>query len=690
MGYAQRLIDQILSDERTRGNRFADEKVYRDEPILRTGADLLKGKLEGGPAKRAPSRVSIAGGNLPRIRNASSRFECKASESKPFERRFRDRKPSGYDSSAFAPWGKISRLPSEPEPTVDLPPLLRQLRKMERGLDAYRKPANETFAQQARIAASYEDEFDYEGEFHHYFPTYRCMTDAQLRGYFSWRTHVRRGNIRKTSLSFAFVHLYELINSIGPSGVVEPDEGYRTLQTFCSSYGALDKRILRYTGPWCRNYAVYHGLDAKLSPDEQERQAALKTVMDLDEEARPVGDDELFDSLAKISSYRIERSRLIGEEGPLLRAAVCNCWRALSTYYRSHRKKTLAAHLFGEVSTRPYTMFDLALFWPSEPHADVVYRLGPLETYRCENNRWFLTAPYGASKAAGDLGALLKTMDATLRDRLQSIHPLKDVAIPKYARSIIEKQIDMLLEERKQQAEDEERARREAEQRRISIDFSKLSGIRAEAASSCEALLVDEERAAGPEPMLGPERQDAAESASVSGKSTAGPEPAPVPGQGAARNRNENRTEAKPRENAAPEREGGAQRPVGADAPADPPCGGAHPVGEGGRHASGPEDPSSPFSSASKPEESPSLFADVSASPFSPAEAAYLRCLLSGAAERRRKEILQAAGISEPMMMDAINEKALDEFGDIALEEGAEGPLILQDYVEDVRGILEA
>ena len=38
MSYAQRLVSRILEDERPRGNRLADMKVYRDEPILRTGA----------------------------------------------------------------------------------------------------------------------------------------------------------------------------------------------------------------------------------------------------------------------------------------------------------------------------------------------------------------------------------------------------------------------------------------------------------------------------------------------------------------------------------------------------------------------------------------------------------------------------------------------------------------------------
>ena len=67
---------------------------------------------------------------------------------------------------------------------MELPEPLKQLREMERGLDAYLMPANKAFVRQAEFAAAYEDDFPYEGEFRHYFPTYRCMTDEQLRDNF--------------------------------------------------------------------------------------------------------------------------------------------------------------------------------------------------------------------------------------------------------------------------------------------------------------------------------------------------------------------------------------------------------------------------------------------------------------------------------------------------------------------------
>ena len=603
MSYAQRLVSRILEDERARGNRLADMKVYRDEPILRTGAELM-----ADSARRRTRNEAVAN---------------------------RVARPAPADERIASPArGGTCRIREDRGPRVELPEPLRQLREMERGLDAYLMPAGKAFVRQAEFAAAYEDDFPYEGEFRHYFPTYRCMTDEQLRGYFSWRTRVRHGDMRKTSLSFAFVHLYELINSIGPSGIVAPEDGYAALREFCGSYGAIDDRILRYAGVWQRDYAVYHGLEAQASPAELARQEALKALMDLDEGARAIGDDELFASLERLSSYRIGRSRLMGEEGPLLRAAACDCWRALADYYRSHRKKTLFLHLFGSFAPRPYAMFGTALFWPRAPHEDAERRLGPLELYVCKGGRWTCTSLHGPAAANREVGALLKTVDSKLRERLGFEHPLKEAALPKYAMRIIEKQIDALVAEREQRAAAEEQARIEAERRRITIDFSKLSGIRAEAALSCEALLVDEERGADAE-----DRADAA----------SGSRP--------------------------PEEETAGETAARADAPADGAAG-----TELSDHAAAIDRTATEDRDA----------ADAAAPPFSPAEALYLRLLLEGAPADERRAALQAAGISEAMMIDAVNEKALDELGDVILEEGADGPEILEDYIEDVRGIMAA
>ena len=95
------------------------------------------------------------------------------------------------------------------------PPEYRAMRKIAMGLGPSLKSTEKVFYKQGKFMEDFEDDFNYQGDFVQYFPTYQSMNDHQLRGYFSWRTSVRRGIINKTSLSFVFLYIYELINQIG-------------------------------------------------------------------------------------------------------------------------------------------------------------------------------------------------------------------------------------------------------------------------------------------------------------------------------------------------------------------------------------------------------------------------------------------------------------------------------------------
>lgn len=74
---------------------------------------------------------------------------------------------------------------------------------------------------------------------------------------FHLRSAVRRGTVQETSLSFAYVYLYELINGIG---VANPREGFDAFESFCQAYRAFAPEIDRFAGVWLQDYVVYHDL----------------------------------------------------------------------------------------------------------------------------------------------------------------------------------------------------------------------------------------------------------------------------------------------------------------------------------------------------------------------------------------------------------------------------------------------
>ena len=124
--------------------------------------------------------------------------------------------------------------PRPQKPSSPMPAPLRAARSLETGMPAYRQSRESIFVKQAMLLANYEDDFVYEKPVFCYYPTYQSLTDEELRGYFSWRTKLRRGEVQKASLSYAFLYIYELLNQIG---VAAPMDGYRKLKDFQSAYG---------------------------------------------------------------------------------------------------------------------------------------------------------------------------------------------------------------------------------------------------------------------------------------------------------------------------------------------------------------------------------------------------------------------------------------------------------------------
>ena len=107
-------------------------------------------------------------------------------------------------------------------PEETLPSLLRAARSLESGTYGGWQSREVIFIKQAKLLVNYEDDYAYSGNVTRYYPTYQSLTDRELRGYFSWRTKLRRGEVQQAPATFAFLYIYELLNQIG---VEDPMEG---------------------------------------------------------------------------------------------------------------------------------------------------------------------------------------------------------------------------------------------------------------------------------------------------------------------------------------------------------------------------------------------------------------------------------------------------------------------------------
>lgn len=89
--------------------------------------------------------------------------------------------------------------------------------------------------------------------FMHYWPTYAVMTDAQLKWYFYWRGQVRGGTYPDTDLSYIFVHVYELINNVG---VANSLDGYQQLRGLWLNYRSRYPNLDHYLIDWTCDYII--------------------------------------------------------------------------------------------------------------------------------------------------------------------------------------------------------------------------------------------------------------------------------------------------------------------------------------------------------------------------------------------------------------------------------------------------
>lgn len=539
-----------------------------------------------------------------------------------------------------------------------LPDQYRKMREISRWQDDPKGGAGrwlseaELFYRQGLLMADFEDDCPYNGTFKSYFPTYNAMSDRQLRGYFTWRAQVRRGNIEETSTSFAFLYLYELICGIG---VDDPLDGFDKIKGFWDAYRAFEPGIDRFARVWLQDYAVFHGLDPKLLHDSKtvafdnalielrravrdlvpasapsaqapkRRKASEPTLPLPPDEAR---EERLMAAINALSTYNLNNSRLDRSHHRDLRHVACAVYVRMARYYDTHRKTGIVASLFGEETAMPYTMFASAVFFAPERHEDCEYRLDPIHIYRCQNGFWECMRIHGSRQKSSKLGEMMRACDQRLRLALDPAHPLKEEKVPKYLAKIIDDEIVAWLSW--------DAAHQPV---KIDIDLSQLGYIRSAAAQTREALLIDEER-----------EDDALEDAEEV---------------------DSGQPEAEPAANMVAEPVATAIRQDEADEPTIPTeqFGVVAPL------------------LAPAPTPATAMPADIT-SALAPAAEDYLRALLEQNAAQAASAVARS-GQSKDMLVDSINEALFDLVSDTVIEFGAAGPQIIEDYEADVRGYLD-
>ena len=357
------------------------------------------------------------------------------------------------------------------------PPKYREMRKLVKSSPGfYASDAAQIFYEQGKFMEDYTDDYQYNGEFRSYYPTYQYMTDQQLRGYFSWRTRVRDGIIDKTSLSFVFVYIYELLMQIGVSSA---EEGFYKIKNFWQIYKDIDPKINHYIKLWLKDYVIYNGLEKHLLDDFSDINFdhTILTLINCYSHSA----DEVFSALNSLSSYNLENSRFYKLYSDDVKHVVYNVFAELTEYYNKKRKNSICEKFFGKIITNQYVMFNSAVFYNHEMHKDSIYEINAVCKYICKNGKWTYERFFFFKDKNKHIGELLKTIDFIMRQEYDFKSTLKVDMIKKVYQDIIQKVIGDLLEEKKKKSVP-----------KIKIDISKLQNIRKTALETQNKLIVEE------------------------------------------------------------------------------------------------------------------------------------------------------------------------------------------------------
>ena len=344
-------------------------------------------------------------------------------------------------------------------------------------MPAYRQSRESIFIKQGKLLAAYEDDYVYDRRVTHYFPTYQSLTNPELRGYFSWRTKLRRGNLQKTSLTYAFLYIYELLNQIG---VTDPMDGYRKLTEFRDAYGALDDGILPYLNPWLMDYVVYYNLDAGLLADTP--QVRFNRGIAVLDSIQSRGDEEVIRAVKQLSPKWLERSKFYREYREDCDTVIVRVLRRMSAHYNARCKKTMVEQYFGSFSQYRVILFDAAVFHERQVEGSRQYKVDENYIYRCRNGLWSVQKYNCLPHSNGKLGDVLKAIDGVMRECYGYGRPIQYKLDTKWILKIIWEESRNLLAEKKA-----------AEEKKITIDYSRLARIRSDAAVTRDRLMVEEE-----------------------------------------------------------------------------------------------------------------------------------------------------------------------------------------------------
>ncbi len=363
----------------------------------------------------------------------------------------------------------------------EAPERIRQMRRLYDYSSPSAAARADNFCRQAAFMADYEDDVPWTGDFSMFFPSYHDLNLRQLRGYFTWRARLRRGEVGPIPASAAYLYVYELLNGIGAKTPMESLKKLRDFERAFLDSGIGEESMRPKLRRWMLEFAVLKDLPAELAlecadPELIGRDRALETLR----RSEAHTDGEVLEALRFFCGKKLESSLILKNDPERGAALYAACWRSAGAYREGDRD--LFTLCFGEQSARPWYPLSNAVYLERSLPRNWEYVLDPCRSYRCRGGKW-MELCYDKRFEKTLLQGFLHETEARLRRYRKTGRPLKENGTDAWAIPFIDGVIEA-----------DRRAVLEASRPKITIDLGGLDQIRRDAASTRESLLTEEER----------------------------------------------------------------------------------------------------------------------------------------------------------------------------------------------------
>ena len=337
------------------------------------------------------------------------------------------------------------------------------------------------FYLQGKCMEFYEDNCPFDNEFWRFLPTYHDLNLKQLRGYFTWRTLLRRGEFRRSATPFAYLYIYELLNGIG---VASPEEAFQKLEEFKCGYldsGVCGDLVVNNLQRWMFDFAVIYNLpvESALKYAQSDMIAMDKAVAILRTSGTST-DEDILSALSVFASKTTSSSPVLnGDKGKHLFAET---WRYAASQF-SEGGKDLFTLCFGTPKYTTWHPLSNAVYWERRKQVDMDYALNEHHRISCRNGMWqeMKYSPLGFD--LDRIKAFLHETDRELRKYLKMGSPLRKKPEEAWISPLVEAVIEA-----------DKKAEIEAAKPQITIDLSGLAQIRQDALLTQNSLLTEEEK----------------------------------------------------------------------------------------------------------------------------------------------------------------------------------------------------